>query len=332
MSRFEVAVLHDYFVDRVVLIRSLERTSELILKKAAEGGGGIHGVRQCEMKGGNAVNLAYALGRLGTRVFLLTHSDSAHEPLLRSTFEGLNVTLSVKRSAPGLTVALEATGDRRRGKRIVNVMLGHSGGAGEFSPSMIDEDDWVALKESRIVCAVNWAANASGTDLLKALRGRLGKNHQIFVDPADVRDRLGEYKELLGVMRERNLANWLSLNEGEARATGTLLGIRERDLRELCRSISRELRLRVDIHADGGSYTSTGSDVVSGRSRRVVPKRLTGAGDVWDAASIHFFLEGREDGERLALANAAARYYVSGEEPEAPTRRDLLRDVNMMND
>jgi len=34
------------------------------------------------------------------------------------------------------------------------------------------------------------------------------------------------------------------------------------------------------------------------------PKRLTGAGDVWDAASIHFFLNGEVDADRLALANA----------------------------
>src|SRR5713226_5073955 len=107
MSRFEVAVLHDYYGDRLVLIQEFGKLSDAISKKADEGGGGIHGVRQLEIRGGNAVNLAYALGRLGTRTFLLTHSDPAHEPLLRAGFKGLPVGLKVKKREAGLTVALE---------------------------------------------------------------------------------------------------------------------------------------------------------------------------------------------------------------------------------
>jgi ribokinase len=321
MPRFEVAVLHDYYVDRLVLIQEFDRLSEAISKKADEGGGGIHGVRQLEIRGGNAANLAYALGRLRTRTFLLTHSDPAHEPLLRAGFKGLPVVLRVKKREAGLTVAIEGTTGGVR----TNVMLGHNGGAGEFPPSVIDGDDWSALKESKIVCSVNWAANSHGTELLIALRKHLGRKHQIFLDPADMRDRLEPYGELLRIMRERNLVNWLSLNEAEARATGSLLGIREKDLGDLSRSIARKLSLRVDVHTKSGSYTSTGSEVVRCGIGWVTPKRLTGAGDVWDAASIHFFLRGKSDADRLALANAAAKYYVSAEEPEAPTRREVLR-------
>src|SRR3989475_2470160 len=321
MPPFEVAVLHDYYVDRLVLIEEFGKLSEAISKKAHEGGGGIHGVRQLEIRGGNAANLVYARGRLGTRPFLLTNSDPAHEPLLRAGFRGLDVVLSVKKKEAGLTVALEGM---KRGAR-TNVMLGHNGGAGEFPPSLIDSDDWAALKESKIVCSVNWAANSNGTELLMALRRRLGRKHQIFLDPADMRDRLEAYGELLRAMGERSLVNWLSLNEAEARATGSMLGVRERDLGDLSRSIARKLNLRVDIHTKDGSYTSTGSEVQRCGIGWVTPKRLTGAGDVWDAASIHFFLNGKSDADRLALANAAAKYYVSAEKPEAPTRLEVLR-------
>jgi len=321
MSRFEVAVLHDYYVDRLVLIQEFGKLSDAISKKADEGGGGIHGVRQLEIRGGNAVNLAYALGRLGTRTFLLTHSDPAHEPLLRAGFKGLPVVLSVKKREAGLTVALEGM---KRGAR-TNVMLGHNGGAGEFPPSLIDSDDWAALRDSKIVCSVNWAANSYGTELLMALRRRLGRKHKIFLDPADMRDRLEPYGELLRAMRERSLVDWISLNEAEARATGSLLGIRKKELGALSRRIARKLNLRVDIHTKDGSYTSTGSEAVRCGIGWVTPKRLTGAGDVWDAASIHFFLNGKSDADRLALANAAAKYYVSAEKPEAPTRLEVLR-------
>ena len=321
MSRFEVAVLHDYYVDRLVLIQEFGKLSDAISRKAEEGGGGIHGIRQLEIRGGNAANLAYALGRLGTRTFLLTHSDPPHEPLLRAGFKGLDVVLSVKNRKAGLTVALEGMTDGAK----TNVMLGHNGGAGEFPPTMIDSDDWAALTGSKIICSVNWAANRFGTELLVALRRRLGRKHQIFLDPADIRDRLGAYRKLLRAIMERNLVNWLSLNEAEARATGSLLAIRERDLGDLSRSIARKLNLRVDVHTKDGSYTSTGSEVVRCRIGWVTPKRLTGAGDVWDAASIHFFLNGKSDADRLALANAAAKYYVSAEEPEAPTLGEVLR-------
>ena len=97
------------------------------------------------------------------------------------------------------------------------------------------------------------------------------------------------------------------------------------ELGNLSRSIARQLNLRVDIHTKNGSYTSTGSEVARCGIGWVTPKRLTGAGDVWDAASIYFFLNGKSDVDRLALANAAAKYYVSAEEPEAPTRGEVLR-------
>ncbi len=320
MSKFEAAVLHDYFVDRVVMVEDLGRLAETIKEKASEGGGGIHGILQKEIKGGNAVNVAYALARLGTRTFLVTHTDRAHERLLRTTFRGLRVELSVKRRDAGLTVALEGKTEKGR----INVMLGHSGGAGDFPPSLLSRRDWDSIASSRIVCVLNWAANDHGTELLEALRSQLGSEHQVFLDPSDVIDRLKRYEKLLRLIRAKHLVDWISFNEYEAKATARLLGIRGEDLGELCVKVARELNLRVDIHTQLAAYTSTGSELTLSKTERVIPKRLTGAGDVWDAAAIHFYLEGKNESDRLALANAAARYYVSSGEPEAPTEEDLL--------
>src|SRR5256886_17568646 len=96
MSRFEVAVLHDYYVDRLVLIQEFGKLSDAISKKADEGGGGIHGVRQLEIRGGNAVKPGYALGRLGTRTFLLTHRDPADGASLRAGFKRMPTGLRLK--------------------------------------------------------------------------------------------------------------------------------------------------------------------------------------------------------------------------------------------
>src|SRR2546430_5268620 len=97
MSRFEVAVLHDYYVDRLVLIQEFGKLSDAISKKVDEGGGGIHGVRQLEIRGGNAANPAYALGRLWTRTFPPSHRGPAHEPLPRARVKGLPLALQVKK-------------------------------------------------------------------------------------------------------------------------------------------------------------------------------------------------------------------------------------------
>ena len=149
--------MHDFFVDRLVHIRSLPKMTGLMSKKAATGGGGLHGVTQEEVRGGNAVNLAHALARLGLKTLLITHSDTIHEPLLRRTFEGLKAEIRVKPMPAGLTVAFEEK---------VNVMLGDSRGASDFGPSNLDDSDWRALENSRVVCSVNWAANLRGTELL----------------------------------------------------------------------------------------------------------------------------------------------------------------------
>ena len=70
--------------------------------------------------------------------------------------------------------------------------------------------------------------------------------------------------------------------------------------------------------------TSDGRTLVSSKARPARARRLTGAGDVWDAASVVGRLDGMEDLERLRFANAAARYYVSAELPVPPRREDVL--------
>ncbi len=288
--------------------------------KAEQGGGGIHDVEQSEVRGGNAVNLAHALGRLGDRVFLITHADKNHETLLREALRGLKVGLSLKERPAGLTVALEG----RHLKRIVNVMLGDLGGAGEFPPSLLTESDWKAMKSSRVVCMLNWAANTRGNELARGLRENLGDKKRIFFDPADVRDRVERFRELLSLVKRKRVVDWVSLNKFEARATGTILHLRARNEERLCFLIARELDARVDIHTEEASFSSDGHVTVSHRTELMKPSRLTGAGDVWDAASIHFYLHGKNDSVRIALADTAARFYINSKEAEPPTEREIL--------
>ncbi len=312
--KYDVAVMHDFFVDRLVHVPSLEEASRSISDKALTGGGGIHGVRQEEVRGGNAVNLAQALARLGLRTLLVTHSEPAHRNLLEGSFAGLGAEVRVKDAPAGLTVALEEK---------VNVMLGDNRGAGEFGPSMLDERDWDALRNSKVVCSVNWAANRRGTELLAALRKRLGREKTIFFDPADFRDRIPQFTRLLRRISRNRLADWVSMNEMEGTAAARSMAIATSDLSEMCRQLAGCLGVVFDLHATATSYTSEGTRVSSARVRRIRSKRLTGAGDAWDAGAIYGRLRGMEEEERLNFANAAAKLYLESENLLPPTAREV---------
>jgi len=313
--KFDAAVMHDFFVDRLVHVKSLRGSLEAITAKAREGGGGVHGVMQEEVCGGNAVNLARALGRLGLRTLLITHSDGAHQQLLARAFDGLPVEVRVKAMPPGLTVAFEEK---------VNVMLGDARGVDGFGPSALDGKDWDALGRAKVVCSVNWAANGSGTELLLALRRRLGEEKPIFVDPADFRDRYAAFQVLLRQLRSRHVVDWVSMNQHEAAAAAKALGVEADGLGELCRGVAALLGVVFDLHGTSASYTSEGTRLASSRFRRITPCRVTGAGDVWDAGAIYGRLKGMEEEERLDFANRAARLYLASREAVPPTSGEVL--------
>ena len=313
-----MAVMHDFFVDRLVHPQSVGALLAAVEAKARSGGGGIHGIGQSDVKGGNAVNLALALATLGARTLLITHSDEEHLALLRLPFEGLPAEVRVKPLQAGLTVAIE--GD-------VNVMLGEAGGAGHFGPSLLDGEDWRALQASDVVCSVNWSANGLGTSLLTELRRRLGVEKTIFMDPADFRDRLRQYKALLRMAKKKKLFDWIALNEFEAIETSRLLGVGAKNPSAACAGISSEIGARVDVHTDRIACTSEGTGVVERKVKTSRARRLTGAGDVWDAASIFAHLRGMPDGRRLDFANAAAGLYVRREGPKPPTEDEVLSEL-----
>lgn len=308
--KFDVAVMHDFYVDRLLFADSIGSFTAMVGDKAAGGGGGIHGVRQEDARGGNAVNLAHALARLGLRTLLITHSDRTHEGVLRQAFKGLDAVLRVKALPTALTLALE--GD-------VNVMLGDGRGASDFGPRLLDSEDWTALESSRVVCSVNWAINKKGTELLKSLRKRLGPDKPIFFDPADFRDRGPDYAELLGVLRERHLVDWVSMNELEGVATARALGLPSDDLGRMCKAIAKRLGVVFDLHAVRASYSSEGTRVAAVPIKPVKARRLTGAGDVWDAGAIYGRLRGMGEVERLEFANLVARLFLVSKELAPPT-------------
>src|SRR5690349_19388494 len=63
--RFKIFVLPDFFVDRIIKVTSESVFFKDIKRKIVAGGGSMRGYISKDIKGGNAVNVAYCLAKLG---------------------------------------------------------------------------------------------------------------------------------------------------------------------------------------------------------------------------------------------------------------------------
>jgi sugar/nucleoside kinase (ribokinase family) len=153
----------------------------------------------------------------------------------------------------------------------------------------------------------------------------LGEDKTIFIDQADFRDRIGEFAELMRLVSRKRLFDWVSMNEYESLAAASALGIDARSKESRCMALAKELKVVFDMHCVGGSYSSEGTRVSSVRTKVLRSKRLTGAGDVWDAAAIYGRIKGMEETRRLRFANRAAKLYLESAEPIPPTLSQVER-------
>src|ERR671927_454637 len=81
-----IVVMPDFFVDRIIRLESKEKLFDGLTEKAKSGGGSIRGVSTVDIKGGNAVNVAYCLAKLGLTVNLFTVADDFGKSVLNSVF------------------------------------------------------------------------------------------------------------------------------------------------------------------------------------------------------------------------------------------------------
>lgn len=325
-----ISVLPDFFVDRFVRFESLDDLFVEMKSRSRNGGGGsIRGITQSEVKGGNAVNLAYSLGTFGANVNLIAIANSLPSEMLRSTFRSLrNVNLQLVEGAPGFTVAFEFKDTNRH----VNVMLSDVGDLKDFDGSKISREQWTNIENSKILAVVNWSANRSGNALCKkAFSFAEERNAMTFFDPADItgqEDRLPEFKrEII----DKGLINFMSLNENEARVMSSVL-FNEKlpqnhtldELKHILLKLADEIGAHVDLHTKKVSLTCHQNDITETQCFQVVQKTVTGAGDVWAAADIIGYLSNLDPSSRLAFANATAGLYVSRESAIPPTADEVL--------
>ena len=186
-------------------------------EKSKHGGGALRGISATDVKGGNAINIAYCLAKLGAHVKLFTIADEIGSLALSKIFSkfGNNVDLRVVSGNHGRTTALEFVG---KSEPRINLLISDVGDNIDFGPQNINsQSDMETLRKCDGVMVVNWASNLKGTQLAK-YAFRKSPNAIHFVDPADIDSRRDEFKNDL--LKLASFIDVLSINENECRSLG----------------------------------------------------------------------------------------------------------------
>ena len=330
-----IVVMHDFFVDRIIRLESKENLSGALSEKAKVGGGSIRGIPTADVKGGNAVNIAYSLAKLGAKVSLFTVADEMGSIMIRQTFAqfGDKVTLRIANGRTGLTTCFEFPHEGTR----VNVMVSDVGDNESFGSERISsEADRTILKNADGVMVVNWATNINGTELAEfSFKNSPSAFH--FLDPADIETRKHDFRDSLAKLS--GMIDCLSINENECnsladalgfgRVLGSLYSVEE--VKQASKRISESVGISTDLHTKIGSAWSNGKESAFAHAIKVDAKRLTGAGDTWDAADIIGYLAGLHPQERLLFANCCASLYIrdpNGEPPSMNKAFELIERVS----
>ena len=335
-KKFKVVVMPDFFLDRLLTYEGeIEHFSRDLAEVAERKGGSIHGIRQLELRGGNAANTAAALAALGAQVYPILDTSPLGLHLLKFYLDPFEVDLShVKTGGKiSLTTAIELT---HQGER-VNVMMSDLGSLSEFGLDHLTPEDFQVLQEADYVCIFHWAATRRwGTQLAEGVFDYVRKKGKgkTYYDTSDPTPKKEEVPRLVKKVLLEKLVDIFSVNENEAFCYASQLDEKVDGLqkkmkldelaRECARILAKNLSARVDLHTTTFAGSFTGNSEVMVPAFKVSVLRTTGAGDAWNSGNVFGDALGLPDRLRLTLANAVAAYYISSPDGEHPTLSKLV--------
>jgi len=335
-KKFSVVVMPDFFLDRLVTYEGdVKHFSRAITEVAKRKGGSIHGIKQLELRGGNAANTAAALAALGAQVYPIIDTSPLGLHLLKFYLDPFGVDLSHVKigGRMSLTTAIEL---KHEGER-VNVMMSDLGSLSEFSLDNFTSKDFQVLREADYVCIFHWAGTRRwGTKLAEGVFSYVRKEGKgkTYYDTSDPSPKKEDIPELVKKVLLGNLLDIFSVNENEALCYASQLDKKVSSLRkamkldelakECARILARNLSARVDLHTTTFTGSFTRDSEVMVPTFKVSVLRATGAGDAWNAGNIFGDALGLPDSCRLTLANAVAAYYISSPAGEHPTLAKLV--------
>jgi ribokinase len=348
--QLQVTIMPDFFVDRIIEISDYSLFINDIQKKIVARGGSMRGYSSTDIKGGNAVNVAYSLAKLDIRVELFTIADEIGSAILRSVFLpfSTNVNLHIIPGKHGLSTVFEFSNSSMSPTSPTstsNVMVSDVGDNDNFGPELIESQEVsMILRSSDAVIMTNWASNLRGTDLLDYVFTNSPKSVH-FLDPADIERRCFEF---INALKSRsNLVDFLSINENEynliIKAIKNVIGHPTRALLafdsnlypdnvsafcESARLLSNFIDLTVCIHTTRGSAISDGHESLFVDS--IVPSKInivSGAGDSWDAGFIFGHLYGFTTIEKICFANLLSSLHVGNLFGDNPSLSEIIDHI-----
>jgi ribokinase len=337
----QVTILPDFFVDRIIEVLDYPVFINDMPKKIIAGGGSMRGYSSVDIKGGNAVNMAYSLAKLDVRVELFTIADEIGSAILHSVFLPFkaNVNLNITKGKHGLSTVFEFLNSSSSPS---NVMVSDVGDNDNFGPELIQSQKvQTILRSSDAVIMTNWASNLRGTELLDYVFANSPTSVH-FLDPADIEKRCFEF---INVIKNRsNLIDFLSINENEYNLIiealksviefneSTLLtfdsNLYPNNINAFCESaklLSNFVNLTVCIHTTKGSVISNGHESLFVDS--IVPSKIdivSGAGDSWDAGFIYGHLFGFTTIEKICFANLLSSLHVGNLFGDNPSLSEII--------
>ena len=332
-----VVVMPDFFYDRLISLDcDASSFSSTIADITGRKGGSIDGVKQTDIRGGNAVNTASALSALGVNVTPIVCTDKLGLQYMQFYLEKYQVDLSHVKivGKASMTTAVELKTENGR----VNVMFRDLGALADFGPSDLTDSDYELIESADYACLFNWAGTKKyGTKLAKNVFGKVktrGKG-KTYYDTADPTPNSRRTPELMRDVLKTINVDILSLNENEAVCYASLLSdeISEQQGKqpfeelamEAARVLAKNLPARIDLHTTVFSATFKRKSEVVVPAFKVEALRATGAGDSWNAGNILADSNALVDECRLMMANAVAAYYLSDPAGSHPTRQKLVK-------
>ncbi len=331
---FKVVVMPDFYLDYILTYPGkLEDMTASFVAVAQRGGGNLLGWRHMMGRGGNASNVVAQLSKFGCEVVPIIETDELGKIVLEHFLKGADLSHVRTTGTMSRTVSFETEHSGRR----VNIMVSDPGSLSQFGSEKLTEEDKQLITEADFVCVLNWNQNLNGTELAEKVFS-LAKNEgkaTTFFDPGDPALRLGEIEGLNERILTPGLVDILSVNENElmhlargvAEDTSEIEGAEENALYQAA-SVFSMLVPRVDLHTPEFSATFVDGQRLRVPCAKIKPTKVTGAGDVWNAADIFAQDVGLGHKERLIFANAAGAAYLEKQGLEPPTLNEVIGRID----
>ena len=322
-SKFKVVVMPDFYLDYILTYPGkLKEMTATFLDVAGRGGGNLVGWKHVAGRGGNASNLAAQLSVLGCKPTPIIETDEFGKAILKHFLPDVDLSHVKTTGKMSRTLSFETEHEGRR----VNIMVSDPGSHANFGPEKLTSEDKEMIRVADFVSIVNWGQNLKGTELAETVFSIAKKEGKgvTFFDPGDPTMRAGEIEGLNQRVLTAGLVDVLSVNENELTQLASHVldeeaSEIEADENPLFRfaGVFSMLAVRVDLHTPEFSATFIDGQRERVPCMKIDPVKVTGAGDIWNAADIFADGMGLGHKERLQFANAASAAYLkkSGLEP-----------------